>query len=218
MRWQVLQTVDPTTRIDSPYERAPQIGARYAGALRGGFDAGFESEFNRFSNPDDHYLAPRQTGVRAHALGSIARPFFAPGWSVTPKFSFNAASYSLDMPLADGQHTASRVIPTVSVDSAWTLERETSFFGRTVRQTLEPRLFYVNTPYRRQEDLPNFDAAPKDFNFDSLFTENSFAGVYRVSDSNHLTAGVISRVLDPDTGAEALRVGLAQRYRFREQR
>ena len=87
-----------------------------------------------------------------------------------------------------------------------------------MRQTLEPRLFYVDTPYRRQDDLPNFDAAPKDFNFDSLFTENSFSGVDRVSDSNQLTAGVISRVLDPDTGAEALRVGLAQRYRFRDQR
>ena len=137
---------------------------------------------------------------------------------LTPKLSFNAASYSVDLPLADGRTSASRVVPTVSVDSAWTLERETSLFGRAVRQTLEPRLFYVNTPYRRQEDLPNFDAAPKDFNFDSLFTENSFSGVDRVSDSNQLTAGVISRVLDPDTGAEALRVGLAQRYRFRDQR
>ena len=110
------------------------------------------------------------------------------------------------------------MIPTVSLDSAWTLERDTTFFGRTVRQTLEPRLFYVNTPYRRQDDLPNFDAAAKDFNFDSYFTENAFSGVDRVSDSNQLTAGITSRILDPDTGAEALRVGLAQRYRFRDQR
>ncbi|HEV7575324.1 MAG TPA: LPS-assembly protein LptD [Caldimonas sp.] len=219
LTWQVLQTVDPTTRIDSPYERAPQIGARYAGPWRGGFDTGLEAEFNRFANPSDHFLAAdRQTGVRVHALGSITRPFSSPGWSVTPKLSFNAASYSLDLPLADGRRSASRVIPTFSLDSAWTLERETNLFGRAVRQTLEPRLFYVNTPYRRQDDLPNFDSALKDFNFDSLFTENTFSGVDRVSDSNQLTAGVISRVLDPDTGAEALRVGFAQGYRFRDQR
>ena len=110
------------------------------------------------------------------------------------------------------------MIPTVSLDSAWTLERETSFFGRTFRQTLEPRLFYVDTPYRGQNELPNFDSALKDFNFDSIFTENAFSGVDRVSDSNQLAAGVTSRILDPDTGAEALRVGLAQRYRFRSQR
>ena len=219
LKWQVLQTTDPTTRIDPPpYERAPQIGARYAAPWRGGLDVAFEGEFNRFANPSDHYLLERQTGLRAHALGSIRRPFFSPGWTVTPKLSFNAASYSFDLPLDDGRRSATRVIPTVSVDSAWTLERETTFFGRAVRQTLEPRLFYVNTPYRRQENLPNFDAAAKDFNFDSYFTENAFSGVDRVSDSNQLTAGITSRILDPETGTEALRVGLAQRYRFREQR
>jgi LPS-assembly protein len=218
LRWQVLQTVDPTTRIDSPYERAPQVGARYAGPWGHGFDVGFEAELNRFANPDDRYLVERQTGVRVHALGSIARPLLTPGWSLTPKLSFNAASYSLDLPLADGSRSATRVIPTFSLDSAWTLERETSFFGRAVRQTLEPRLFYVNTPYRRQENVPNFDSAPRDFNFDALFTENAFSGIDRVSDSNQLTAGVVSRILDPDTGAEALRVGVAQGYRFRDQR
>jgi LPS-assembly protein len=106
----------------------------------------------------------------------------------------------------------------LSVDSAWTLERETTLFGRAVRQTLEPRLFYVNTPYRRQDELPNFDAAGKDFNFDSIFTENAFSGIDRVSDSHQLTAGVTSRVLDPETGAEALRLGIMQRYLFRDQR
>ena len=219
LKWQVLQTTDSTTRIDPPpYERAPQIGARYAAPWRGGLDVAFEGEFNRFANPRDHYLLERQTGLRAHALGSIRRPFFSPGWTVTPKLSFNAASYAFDLPLADGRRTATRVIPTASIDSAWTLERDTTFFGRPVRQTLEPRLFYVNTPYRRQADLPNFDAAAKDFNFDSYFTENAFSGVDRVSDSNQLTAGVTSRILDPESGAEALRIGLAQRYRFRDQR
>ena len=101
----------------------------------------------------------------------------------------------------------SRVIPTLSLDSAWVFERDTTWFGRAVRQTLEPRLLYVNTPFSDQNDLPNFDAAAKDFNFDSIFTENSFSGVDRVSDAHQLTAGVTTRVLDPDTGAEALRLG-----------
>ena len=217
-RWQVLQTTDPTTRIDSPYERTPQIGARYSAPWGGGFEVAFESEFNRFSNPDDAYLTNRQTGIRLHALGSIGRPFISPGWTLTPKLSFNAASYLLDDPLANGRHSATRVVPTLSIDSAWTLERETRFFGRAVRQTLEPRLLYVNTPFRRQDNLPNFDAAAKDFNFDSIFSENTFSGIDRVSDSHQLTTGVTSRVLDPQTGAEALRLGLVQRYQFRDQR
>ncbi|NUZ04513.1 LPS-assembly protein LptD [Piscinibacter koreensis] len=217
-RWQVLQTEDPTTRIESPYERRPQIGARYQHNWNGGFDVSFETEYNRFANPDDRYLVNRHTGERVHALGSIARPFGSQGWVVTPKLSFNAASYSLDSTPTGGRRSASRFIPTLSVDSSWTLEREATLFGRTLTQTLEPRLLYVNTPYRRQDDLPNFDAYPKDFNVESIFTENVFSGVDRVSDEHQLTAGVTSRFLDPATGAETLRVGIAQRYLFRDQR
>ena len=39
-RWQVLQTVDPTTRIEAPYERTPQLGVRYAGRIGAGFQPG----------------------------------------------------------------------------------------------------------------------------------------------------------------------------------
>jgi LPS-assembly protein len=45
-----------------------------------------------------------------------------------------------------------------------------------------------------------------------------FSGVDRVSDVHQLTAGVISRYLDSETGAEALRLGIAQRLLFSDQR
>ena len=219
-KWQVLQTVDPTTRIEAPYERTPQIGARYLGRVSGGFEIGFETEFNHFSNPTDASLTERPTGARMHALGSISRPYVTPGWTFTPKVSFNAASYSLDrdsLSASTWAASSSRVIPSLSLDSAWVFERSTSFFGHAVRQTLEPHLFYVNTPYKDQSNLPNFDAAAKDYNFDSVYTENAFSGVDRVSDAHQVTAGVTTRLLDPDSGAEILRLGAAQRYLLRDQ-
>ena len=224
-KWQVLQTLDPVTRIDAPYERAPQIGARYAGRIGPGLELGFETEFNRFTNPTDASLTPRPAGNRVHALGSVAWPYITPGWTLTPKVSFNAASYSVDsvaQPVGSSTGTnlaaaGTRVIPTVSLDSAWVFERETSFFGKSVRQSLEPRLLYVNTPYRDQTGLPNFDAYPKDFNFDSIFTDNAFSGVDRVSDAHQVTAGVTTRFINPETGAERLRLGIAQRYLLRDQ-
>jgi LPS-assembly protein len=213
--WQVLQ--DPASRIEAPYERAPQLGARYQRRFEG-FEFGFEGEVNRFVNPGNSENGGRPTGTRVHALGSMSRPYVTPGWTLTPKLSFNAASYALDEPLVDGRRTISRVIPTLSVDSAWVLERDTTWFGNAVRQTLEPRLLYVNTPYRAQDARLTFDSAPKDFNFESIFTENAFSGVDRVSDAHQLTAGVTTRFLDPQTGAESLRLGLVQRYLFRDQR
>ena len=231
-RWQVLQTADPTTRIEAPYERMPQIGARYEGRAGSGFELNLETEFNRFTNPENPggpplvlgaavpTYAPRPTGMRVHALGSVSLPFAAPGWSVTPKLAINAAVYSLDSnaSAAGLERSPARVIPTFSLDSAWVFERDTAFFGRSVRQTLEPRLLYVNTPFRDQSKLPNFDASAKDFNVDSIFSDSAFSGIDRVSDAHQVTAGLTTRVLDPDTGAEALRLGLAQRYLFRDQR
>ena len=220
-RWQVLQTVDPVTRIEAPYERVPQLGARYLGKVWNGLEIGFEGEFNRFVNPTDPSAtqSPRAAGSRLHAVGSISRPYVTPGWTLTPKISFNAASYSLDTVagVTNPSDNPSRLIPTLSLDSAWVFERDTSFFGRGVRQTLEPRVQYVNTPYKDQTNLPNFDASAKDFNFDSIFTENAFSGVDRVSDAHQVTAGVTSRFLDPQSGAELLRLGAAQRYLLRDQ-
>jgi LPS-assembly protein len=228
-KWQLLQSLDAP--LDAPYERVPQIGARISKRLASGadsvrsagFEVSFEGEFNRFANPDNLSAsnAGRPTGLRLHALSSLAYPVQTPGWNLTPKLSLNAASYALDAPLTSGNFAGrsqmSRVIPSVSVDSAWVFERDTAFFGKAMRQTLEPRVLYVNTPFRDQIGLPNFDAAAKDFNFDSAYTDNGFTGVDRMSDAHQLTAGVTTRVLDPQTGAEALRLGVVQRYLFRDQ-
>jgi LPS-assembly protein len=106
--------------------------------------------------------------------------------------------------------------------SAWTAacssNATASFLGRSFTQTLEPRAFYVRTPYRDQSLLPNYDSGINDFNFATVFTENAFVGNDRISDANLLTLGVTSRLLDPATGAEAVRVGIAQRLRFEDQR
>ena len=218
MSWQVLQTADPAEAIVAPYERRPQLGARTRRPLAGGFIADFEGEFNHFANPEGVLPGSRQSGLRLHGLGAISRPFGAPGWTITPRLAFNAASYSLDLPTADGRRSATRVIPTFSIDSAAVFERSARWFGHAVTQTLEPRVLYVNTPYSDQSLLPNFDAAGRDFNFDSIFTPNAFSGVDRVSDSHQVTAGVTTRLLDANTGAEKSRFGIAQRFLLREQR
>lgn len=216
-RFQVLQGSDVLTTILSPYHREPQVGVRQAG--RGaGFEWRWELEANRFVNP----AADLVDGNRVHLLGSVARPFRplgSPGWTVTPRLSLNSATYDLDgRGLGDGSRRVSRTIPTASLDSLWIFERDATLFGREVLQTVEPRLQYVRTPFRAQDDVPIFDSAPNDFNIVSIFAENTFSGVDRVSDANQLTAGLTTRFLSTTSGAEALRLGAVQRVLFSDQR
>ena len=215
-QWQVLQSVDTIT---VPYQRSPQVGVQVRGRAASGLHWTAETEFNQFTLSDRAGVADtRLEGRRLHAQGAVSLPLREPGWWVVPKLSLNAASYHTDRPMSDGRTSASRLIPSFSVDAGVELERDTQFFGRALRQTLEPRLHYVNTAFRDQSRLPNFDSAPRDFNVASIFADNSFVGIDRVSDSHQIAAGFTSRLLDPASGAETLRVGVVQRYLLRSQR
>ena len=206
--------------VVSPYERAPQLGAQLSGSapLGGqGLQYTLQTELNRFVLPDREGSSAEPTGWRTHAVGSLSWPLRQPGYWVVPRLSVNAASYSLDQALADGRRHASRVIPSFSVEAGLEFDRQTTMLGRALRQTLEPRVQYLNTPFRDQTGLPNFDSAGKDFNFNSIFSDNAFSGVDRVSDAHQVTAGVTTRLLDAASGAEAMRLGVVQRYLLRTQ-
>jgi LPS-assembly protein len=103
------------------------------------------------------------------------------------------------------------------MDAGLVYERDASYFGRALRQTLEPRLFYVQTPYRNQSLLPSYDSGATDFNLTTIYSENPYVGQDRIADSNLMTLGVNSRFFDASSGAELARFGIAQRFRFSDQ-
>jgi LPS-assembly protein len=220
-KWQVLRDDDPVSAIEAPYERAPQFGLRGRGAS-GPVEWRLETEFNRFTSPWGSGQPEMPQGQRAHALMHLSAPLERAAWRLDPSLSFNAASYQMDDAMSAGPHAgqtrAARLVPTLSLDGQLFFEREAQWFSQDLLQTLEPRLQYTRTPWRDQTGLPNFDSAARDFNFESIYEPNAFTGVDRVSDSQQLTAGVVSRWLNAANGKEALRLGVVQRYRFQDQR
>ena len=227
LRWQTLQ--DLTAPIIPPYNRSPQVTARQTRTnLGAGFDTYVEADYTHFTHtitddlrnvfgasPPAEITQPN--GRRGYAMLQASRPFQAPGWFVVPKGQLHTRYYNFDTPTAAGQSTASVTVPTFSLDSGLVFERPTQMFGRNFLQTLEPRAFYVYTPFRDQNSLPNYDAGQKDFNFATIYTENAFVGHDRIADNNMLTLGVSTRLLDQDTGAEAARFSVANRLRFKDQ-
>jgi len=132
----------------------------------------------------------------------------------------HVSQYVLDRrdPLTSGQpDSISRVLPTFTLDSSMTFEREGDWFGKGYIQTLEPRLYYVNIPFKDQSQIPLFDTALSDFNFAQIFAENRYSGFDRINDANQLTAAVTTRLLDGDTGVERFKAMIGQRYYFKPQ-
>jgi LPS-assembly protein len=213
LKWQTLQ--DVTAPIVPPYDRLPQLATRYTRSNLYGLDLTLDADYTRFQS--DSTLTGQPNGQRAFSQVQFSHVFQSPSGYLTPKLQLHATQYQFDSPLVDGATSANRVVPSWSLDAGVVFERDTQLFGRALRQTLEPRAFYVNTPYRDQSKLPNYDSGANDFNLSTIFSENAFVGNDRISDSNLLTLGVTSRFLDPATGAEAARVGVAQRLRFQDQ-
>jgi LPS-assembly protein len=231
-QWQTQQGTDSSTAIASPFDKLPQLTLNYLRADMNGFDWTVNTDLTHFSVNRAFYCTYYSTSAYCHqqnalrlvANNQLSRPFITSYGYITPKLTLSARQYQYDDKYYGtyGSSAASSsdgvVVPTFSLDTGAVLERPVQLLSNNWTQTLEPRAFYVYTPYRSQSDLPNYDTGSNDFNFATVFTENAFSGQDRISDSHTLTLGGTSRMINPQTGAEGARFGLAQRYRFMEQK
>ena len=202
-RFQTLQ--DPLAPITPPYARLPQVS--YVGSKLDVFatDLGLATEYVSFSHPT------LPNGQRFVVNPSVTLPLQTTFGYVRPRVALHHTRYVMDARTST-LPDSTRTLPVFSIDSGVVLERDASMFGRGFTQTLEPRLFYSYIPFRDQSRLPVFDSALPDPNFVTLFQENLYSGSDRIADANQITAGMLSRLIDPDTGIERIRIGLAQRF------
>jgi LPS-assembly protein len=219
--WSVLareqnwQTLAPSV---APYGREPQLNVKYAQYDVGGFDYGAVADFSRFriTTPDS------TEGDRVVFDPYLSYSVVGPGYFVTPKVQWHVASYDLSnigtgAPAGQPKNFTESV-PTFSFDTGLIFERSVRLFGQDYIQTLEPRLYYVYTPYHNQTFAPLFDTADADFGLAEIFTPNTFVGDDRIADANRITAAITTRFINPATGDERARFVLAQQYYFQDQR
>ena len=214
-RVQHWQTLPPST---APYGREPQLNVKWDKYNVGGFDFGFEADASRFSVT----TADMTQGDRVYFDPYIKYSLMGPGYFVIPKLQAHATAYDLSYistgaPAGQTKDPRS-FVPTFSLDSGLVFERNIRLFGQDFIQTLEPRAFYVYTPYRNQNFQPLFDTAQSDFGLAEIFTENTFVGNDRIADANKLTVGVTTRFISADSGDERARFTIAQQYYFTQQR
>jgi len=213
------QVIDPD--IDpgfAPYERLPAIsfstnlpegpyGLRY----------GLSASFNEFVT-DSEIL---DEGSRV-ALNPFVQLPFENLWSyVRPSLSVHHRSYSLESrqsridpeALRRDDDSPSFTVPIFSVDAGIYLEKNINWFGQSALQTLEPRVFYAYAPDEEQDDIPLFDTSQVSLNnFSNIFRANRFFGEDRVGDTNQVTIGLTTRVIDNETGDQRLKASFGQLY------
>jgi len=212
-RAQAFQTLqDPGAQQPLPYNRVPQLFARLEEVDWNGLAFAGVAEYAYFRQPT------LTTGQRVYAWPTVAWEREGAAWSVSAKTGVHLRHYDLNEKRPGVSNTLDYAIPITSLDGRLLFERDWNVLGQDFVQTLEPRAFYVYVPHRNQASAPVFDTALDDYNFSQLFSVNRYLGNDRIGDANQLTLAVASRLIDPETGAERLRVAVGERFYFEDQR
>ncbi|MBL4659039.1 MAG: LPS assembly protein LptD [Alcanivoracaceae bacterium] len=100
----------------------------------------------------------------------------------------------------------SRSLPIVSLD--YTINFEKRFTDGSY-SSIEPRLFYLYSPFRNQQNIALFDTHELTFGSSLLYQTNAFSGADRQSDANQFSIGLSQRHFN-ETGNEKWNVTVGQ--------
>ena len=202
-RFQNYQTIDALIApADRPYERVPQLV----------FDGRWAGRFVSFESMTELVNFDREVGTTGWRLDStqeVSLLLARAGMYLTPAIAYRQTNYSLDNPAPGQARNMTRGLPIASIDSGLTFERPAGKDGGWI-QTLEPRVLYVHVPYEDQASLPVFDTIVPDFNLIQLFRKYQFSGPDRITDSEQVSFGISTRLIDSASGEERLRATLGQ--------
>ncbi len=206
-RAQNFRTIDPTLAADElPYERLPQILVRGQGHVGlSVLDWHLDAEFVNF------YRDTGVTGNRLNFRPSLSFTLGGPNFYLTPGVAWDYTAYDLDDTLPGQDRKPNRSTPIYTMDSGLIFERPVKS-KRGYVQTLEPRIFYAHIPFRNQDNLPVFDTELPTFNTVELFRANRFIGIDRLGETDQVSIGVTTRILDESQGRQVLSASLGQAF------
>ena len=212
-RFQNFQTIDKSIQLtDRPYARLPQIKFNASLPYKPlGISASLDSEIVFF----DREVGT--TGWRIDTQPQLDWSIKNDGWYVNPSIALKHTQYELKN-LEKGQISdPSRTLPIASLDAGLFFERPLKNYNNHT-QTFEPRLLYLSTPYRDQNNLPIFDTIEPDLNLVQLFQKNRFIGIDRIADMEQISLGFGSKIIDNKDGKEVISMTLGKAFYLKNQK
>ncbi len=216
----LVQKYQNLDNVNFPYQRLPQLTLA-ADKEWNHVNTDFYSQWTYFDRDDNAPVSP--TGSRFVAYPSISLPIMQSYGFVTPKIGVHTTHYNLNDNNFNingnniSNNSATRTLPIFSLDSGLYFERDVSIVKNRYTQTIEPRMFYVYIPNKKQDLLPVFDSTLADLNMTTLFTENRFTGDDRINNANQVSLALTTRMVDKDTGIERISATIGKRYNFEDQ-
>lgn len=193
---------------EEQYQVRPRVTAD--GYYRfGGLVANLTHQYTQFDHSDNNFVQGQRVRVDysldlgTHWTWGYFRP------SVKGKY----LGYDLENTQPGVDPTPSVTVPVGIVDTGIYVERDWQW---GFSSTFEPRLYFLHAEFEDQNSLPNFDSSLKTFSYEQLFSDDRFTGGDRIGDSEHLSIGLTTRLIDSSSGREWLRASLGQIFYFED--
>ena len=214
--------------IDDQYKLLPRVEANGDYRL-GDFEFEINNQFSSFDHSNDGDLTPDSDPTKddtftfitdekgTYITGDRLRLNYSATWDkqwawgyFRPTAKIKHITYDLDNPLlGQNDDSPSVTVPVGIIDTGLYFERDTTLLSGYT-QTFEPRLYMVYSKYEDQSDLPDFDTSLLTFSYSQLFRDDRFVGGDRIGDSEQISVGFTTRLIDQSTGVERLRASLGQ--------
>ena len=216
-----FQTLDKTIADkDKPYARLPQFLLNYVTGDPQGLQYEFNNDTAYFKKSISDGSALESSGTRIYNQFAVRYNYLTPSWFyVVPEVSVRSINTFYDQDTKEGLgYSASDdleksvVVPQFTLATGITFEKDGKYL-----QSISPRAFYAYSPYKNQEDHPNFDSTTASISYDQLFNPYRFYGHDRLDDNNFLSLGVTYSLLDTE-GLERIKASVGQSYYFSDRR
>ncbi len=200
------------TNKNKPYSILPRIAGKGEWFLGDYFSFLSHTELTNFQKE------AAVSGIRLDQNIELSYFYENSYYFLNPKLGYRFTYYNLKRQNEGKDDIISRSIPNFSIDTGLYFSRQMNWFGSESTQTLEPRLFYLYTPYEDQSDIPDFDTSRVDSSYDWMFLRNRFNGKDRIGDANQLTTAISTTITDNKTGKEQAKFSIGQIQYFQDRK
>jgi LPS-assembly protein len=196
------------------YRALPEMKLNYHSENDNLLEFSLDSELAYFDNnsPDS------PTAIRAHIAPKISLPYQSQWGEFLAETSILHTYYKQDnIENTSLEEEVTRTIGQARLYGALEFERPGTWFGKTITQTLEPKVQYLFSSFQDQSNIGLYDTTRLFNDFSGLFRGQEFTGLDRISDKSQITVGLTSRVID-ENNREQFKLSLGQIFYLKDNR
>lgn len=181
----------PDESEDQPFQWLPRVSSSY-GLTTTYLDYDLDTQYTDFYDPDQDDF----DGERAVINQDFSVDFSNTWGTFSPGILAQYRDYNLHDYTTDSDDSVSISHVSHYLDTSISFERRLDIGDSVWRQTLTPKLSYLNSPFEDQDEIENFDTSESTITYSQAFSHTRFSGNDRIGDTEQVAFGVESSLYD----------------------